>query len=399
MILSNLAQSLPHSGIREMMSRAGQVPGALRLEVGEPSFATPEHIVDAAMRAAREGATRYTAAAGVPTLREAVAERASARWGRPVPPAQVMVTAGAVNALSLAALTALDEGDEVLLPDPGWPNYVGMARVTRAAVRLYPMPVSNGLLPDPDDVAARVTPRTRALVINTPGNPTGVVWPPDVVRELVALANRHGLRLISDEIYEDFVYEGAHQSAAESDDQVVYVSGCSKSYAMTGWRLGFAVAPEPVVAAMERLQEAMVSCASSVSQAAAEAALRGPQDCVVAMGEAYARRRAMVVEALEPAGMLPVRPTGGFFALADLHAVGLRGSELAFAALEEAHVATVPGAGFGAAADTMLRLSFAASDEHVREGCARLRDFRDRRAGAHQNASATPSLRGSDAPA
>jgi aspartate/methionine/tyrosine aminotransferase len=201
------------------------------------------------------------------------------------------------------------------------------------------------------------------------------------------------VRLIADEIYEDLMFGPPHVSAAERGEDVVYVSGVSKTYAMTGWRLGWAIAPEHVVSAMEKLQEPLLSCASSVSQAAAEAALRGPQDCVDDMRAAYARRREAVIAALEPAGLLPVLPRGGFFALADLRGTGLAGLGLARTVLEEARVATVPGAAFGSSIDAMVRVSFAAADEHVIEGCARLLDFHARR--AHQP-SATPSLRGSD---
>lgn len=377
---SKLAESLPSSGIREMMRRAGAMDDVVHLEVGEPSFRTPEHIVEAAFAAARGGATRYTPSAGIPSLREAVAERTSQRWQRPVSADQVMITAGAVNALALAAMATLDEGDEVLLPDPGWPNYVGMAKLTRAVPRAYALDPEFGYVPDPERVATLVTPRTKAMVINTPGNPSGAVFAPDVVLALARLAEQRGFRLISDEIYEDLVYGVPHVSAARDSDEVIYVSGCSKSYAMTGWRLGFAVAPAAVVELMEKLTEPLISCSSSVSQAAAEAALREPQDCVAQMRDAYRRRRDIVVRELEPAGVLPVPPTGGFFGLVELGDVGVSGLDLALTLLTEARIATVPGASFGATIDTTVRLSFAAPDKAVREGCARLLAFHERRA-------------------
>lgn len=395
--ISPLAESLPTSGIRDMMARAALLDGLVHLEVGEPGFQTPDHIVEAAFQAVREGATRYTPSAGVPALREAVAERVSARWGRPVGAAQVMITAGAVSALSTSVLATVGPGDELLLPDPGWPNYNSMAQLCGAVTRTYPLPAENGFVPDPDQIARLVTPRTRAMIINTPGNPTGAVFGPDVVRALVELSERHGFQLIADEIYEDLVFGAAHESAAREGEGAIYVSGCSKTYAMTGWRLGWAVAPEPVVRAMEKLVEPLVSCASSVSQAAADAALRGPQDCVAEMREAYQRRRDLVVDTLGPAGLLPVPPEGGFFALVDLGATGLKGMELALEVLDDARVATVPGAGFGTGIDSMVRISFAAADEDVAEGCARLLAFHERR-GAHQPI-ATPSLRGSEPPA
>ena len=387
--ISPLAQALPTSGIRAMMTRAALLDDVIHLEVGEPGFRTPDHILEAAFKAAREGATRYTPTGGVPALREAVAERVSARWERSVGPGEVIITAGAVSALATATLATVGRGEEVLLPDPGWPNYHSMVELCGASAVTYPLPASNGFVPDPAQIEALITPRTRAMIINTPGNPTGAVFAPDVVRELVRLAERHGFQLISDEIYEDLVFGTAHESAARRSDAPVYVSGCSKTYAMTGWRLGFAVAPEPVIRAMEKLQEPLVSCASSVSQAAADAALRGPQECVAEMREAYERRRDIVVETLGPAGLLPVAPTGGFFALVELGATGLSGMELGFEVLDETRVATVPGAGLGTTIDTMVRLSFAAADEDVAEGCARLLAFHDRRAGHQPSAMLT----------
>jgi aspartate/methionine/tyrosine aminotransferase len=384
---------MPASGIREMMGRAARMDDVVHLEVGEPGFRTPEHIIDAASRAARDGHTRYTPAAGIPALREAVADRVSERWGRAVTAEQVIVTVGGVNALALAGLASLDRGDEVLLPDPGWPNYASLAELTGATAVTYPLPAELGFAPDLDRLATLVTPRTRALVINTPGNPTGGVFDAGVVEGLVSLCDRHGIRLIADEMYEDFVFGASHASAGAAGEDVIYVSGCSKTYAMTGWRLGFAVAPEPVVTAMERLQEPLVSCASSISQAAAVAALRGPQDCVAEMRAAYERRRDTVVELLGPE-LVPVTPKGGFFAMVDLGATGLRGMELGLAVLESARVATVPGAAFGTTIDGFVRVSFAAADDDVREGCRRLLEFH----AAHQP-MATPSLRGSEPPA
>ncbi len=391
--LSQRALSMPASGIREMMGRAARMDDVVHLEVGEPGFRTPDHIIEAALRAARDGHTRYTPAAGVPALREAVADRVSERWGRAVTPGQVIVTVGGVNAIALAGLAALDPGDEVLLPDPGWPNYLSMAELAGATAVMYPLPTERGFAPDPDQLAALITPRTRALVINTPGNPTGGVFDAGVVEALVALCERHGIRLISDEMYEDLVFGTSHVSAGAGADEVIYVSGCSKTYAMTGWRIGFAVAPEPVVTAMERLQEPLVSCASSISQAAAVAALRGPQGCVGEMRDAYERRRDTVVELLGPE-LVPVTPLGGFYAMVDLGATGIRGMELGLAVLESARVATAPGAAFGTTIDGFVRVSFAGADEEVQEGCRRLLEFH----AAHQP-MATPSLRGSEPPA
>lgn len=361
-----------------MMGLASTMQGIVHLEVGEPSFPTPSHIVEAAVEAARSGRTGYTPTAGVPALRDAIAARASARWNRPVTADRVLVTAGAVGALANAVLATVDDGDEILLPEPGWPNYTSMARLCGATPRYYQLRAEHGFVPDPDDVAGLVTPRTKAMLINTPGNPTGVVFPAEVLDALVALSRRCGFTLISDEIYEDLVFDGEHVSAARHDDDVLYISGVSKSYAMTGWRLGFIIAPRDVVSAMEKLQEPLVSCAAAVSQAAALAALRGPQDCVATMRDVYRARRDYVARRLTHADVLPAVPAGAFYALVDLSDIGLSGMDLARQLLTEARVATAPGATFGSACDRMVRISFAVDDDELAEGCERLLAFRER---------------------
>lgn len=362
-----------------MMGLAATMRDVVHLEVGEPSFPTPPHIVEAAVEAARSGRTGYTPTAGVPALRGAVAARASARWDRTVTADRVMVTSGAVCALAIAGLVTVGAGDEILLPEPGWPNYHSMARLCGATPRSYRLRAEHGFVPDPDEVAALVTPRTKAILLNTPGNPTGAVVPAEVMDALVALSRERGFTVISDEIYEDLVFDGEHASAARLDEDVLYVSGVSKSYAMTGWRLGFVIAPRDVVSAMEKLQEPLVACAATVSQAAALAALRGPQDCVAAMRDVYRRRRDYVAGRLTHAGVLPVVPAGAFYALVDLSDTGLSGMELARALLTEARVATAPGATFGSSCDRMVRISFAVDDDELAEGCERILAFRDGR--------------------
>ena len=378
---SGVAEALPRSGIREVMELAAGLDGVIHLEVGEPSFKTPAHIVEAALAAARAGETKYTPNPGLPTVREAVAETYAVRWGRPVAPEQVLVTAGAVNAIVAMTMAVCEEGDEVLVPDPGWPNYESIVALARARVVRYPLRPERGYLPEPADVAARVTPQTKVLVVNTPANPTGAVFPAATVEALVRLAAERELYVISDEVYEALVFDGVHVPAARFDDRrVIAVSGCSKSYAMTGWRLGWAIADPALVALCGKVQEALVSCAPSVSQRAAEAALRGPQDCVVEMRAAYQHRRDLVRAELEPAGLLPTTPQGAFYALVDLRRTGLSSRELTRALLEEERVATAPGWTFGEVAEGMVRISLATAEPDLVEGCRRIRRFAERHA-------------------
>jgi aspartate/methionine/tyrosine aminotransferase len=376
---SALAQALPRSGIREVMDLARQMDDVIVLVVGEPSFNTPSHIIDAAATAAHQGTTKYTPNAGLPGVRAAVAERYTRKFGRPVTPNEVLVTAGAVNALAAVVAAIAEEGDEILIPDPGWPNYVAMIELARTVAVRYPLLPENGYRPDLTELEARITPRTKAIVINNPSNPTGAVFSAETVEGLVALARKHDLWLISDEVYEDLIFDGEHVPAARFDaERVITVSGVSKSYAMTGWRIGWAITNPELVALCGKIQEALVSCPPAVSQAAAEAAVRGPQGAVEEMRLAYQRRRDLVRDILEPTGLLPTIPEGAFYALIDLRAAGIPSRDLSRMLLEEERVAAAPGSTFGEVAEGMVRISLATADDDLAEGCRRIVRFAER---------------------
>ena len=373
---SALAQALPRSGIREVMELARQMDDVIVLVVGEPSFNTPAHIIDAAAEAAHAGTTKYTPNAGLPGLRSAVAERYSARFGREVTPGEVLVTAGAVNALAAIVAAIAEDGDEILIPDPGWPNYVAMIELARVAPVRYRLEPEQGYRPDLATIEAQITPRTKAIIINNPSNPTGSVFDEATVRGLLDLARKHDLWLISDEVYEDLIFVGEHVPAARFDsERVITISGVSKSYAMTGWRIGWAITNPELVALCGKIQEALVSCPSAPSQAAAEAAVRGPQEMVEEMRVAYQRRRDLVRDIFLPLGMLPAVPEGAFYALVDLRAAGIPSRDLSRMLLEEEHVAAAPGSTFGDVAEGMLRVSLATADDELREGCERIVRF------------------------
>ena len=382
--LSPVALAIPRSGIREIKQAADAMTDVLHLEVGEPSFGTPPHIVEGAFEAASAGATRYTSNYGIAPLRQAIADRYAAKWGTAVSPEQVLVGHGGVNAIAATTYAIVEPGDEVLVPDPGWPNYVSIVSLIRGVPVRYPMRAEDGYRPDPAAVEQLITPRTKILILCNPGNPTGAVWDADTVRAMVDLARRHDLYVISDEIYEELVFDGEHVPATrfDEDGRVVSVSGFSKTYAMTGWRLGWAVGSPELILLAGKLQEPMVSCPSSVSQAAGLVALTGPQEAVGRMREAYRRRRDVAVEILGAAGLLPVTPRGAFYAMVDLRATGMPSRDLAFALLEEERVACAPGDTFGAVAEGFLRISLASSDEEVAEGCRRIVAFAARHAAA-----------------
>jgi len=274
---STRASGLPRSAIREIMSLAAGRPEVIHLEVGEPDAPTPSYIIEAAMRAAREGWTRYAPNAGLPSLRRKVAERVSRRLGTQVAEGRIVVTTGAVGGLFSALMSVLDPGDEVLVPDPGWPNYAAIAHLAGAQAVRYRLFPDKGFLPDLEEVRRLTTERTKAILINTPGNPTGTLFSRELMRGVIEHARRAGLYVVSDEVYEDMVFEGEHVSAGAfgADDRVFVVSGASKSFAMTGWRLGWLVCPPQLAGVVTALQEPMTSCASTIAQKAAEAALAG----------------------------------------------------------------------------------------------------------------------------
>jgi aspartate aminotransferase/aminotransferase len=382
---SRLAESLPRSGIREVMEFASSLEGVIHLEVGEPSFNTPDHIIEAALAAARDGSTKYTPNAGIPAVRRAVAEHYSRRWDRAVQPDDILLTAGAVNAIMSMIAALVDDGDEVLIPDPGWPNYVGIARLNRATPVRYPLRPERGYLPDPAELDALITLRTKVLILNNPGNPTGAVFPVETIEALVRLAADRNIVVISDEVYESIIFDGEFVPASRFDaGHVITVSGCSKSYAMTGWRLGWAITRPALVTLAGKVMESQVSCASSVSQRAAEAAVTGPQTCVEEMRAAYHRRRDLVRAELEPARLLPNVPSGAFYAMVDLRALGRPSQEITRLLLEEERVATAPGSTFGEVAEGFIRISLATADNDLLQGCRRIRRF----AARHTPASA-----------
>jgi aspartate aminotransferase/aminotransferase len=379
--ISSLASSIERSGIRDLMDAAREMGEPIvHLEVGEPSFTTPAHIIEAAFEAAAAGATRYTQSGGILPLRQAIADRYAAKWDKPITANMVMASHGGVNAINSSIFALVDRGDEVLVPDPGWPNYRQILNLVGATSVLYPMTVENGYLPDPDSLERLITSKTRMIIICNPGNPTGAVWPAETVKAVMSLAAKHDLYVLSDEIYEELVFDGLHVPAATFDDdnRVITVSGFSKTYAMTGCRLGWAIADTPVLTMINKMLEPLISCPSSVSQQAGIAALTGTQQPVGVMREAYRKRRDLAVEILEPAGLLPVRPSGAFYAIVDLRETGMAGRELALALLAEQRVAAAPGDTFGKVlANGFLRISLASSDEDVAEGCRRLIAFRD----------------------
>ena len=372
---SSVVTALPASGIRRMMAKASAMTDVARLDVGEPQFATPAHIVEAACSAATHGATKYTPSGGLQSTREAIAAAIAADTGTPVTWENVVVTVGAVGALVSAVRAVLDHGDELLVPDPGWPNYMSLARVSGAEPRRYALDAASGFVPTRRELEAACTPRTRAVLINTPGNPTGAVFSRDAVEDVLEFAREHDLYVISDEVYAKIVYDRPFVSAwgHGEDDRVIVANSVSKTYSMTGWRLGWALAKPEVAALIAKLQEAYISCAPTISQKAVEAALSGDQSCVSAFREAYRDNFDIAVEELERQGISCTRSAGSFYLWLD---VGCEDSWVfADRLLDERHVAVAPGEAFGDQGRGRVRLSLASSQEQVRRGARELGEF------------------------
>jgi len=370
--VSELTARIPRSGIRAIMERAMEIPGAIRLEVGEPMFPTPPHIVEAAVEAARAGYTKYTANAGIPSVREAAAERLRREYAIDLPIERICISVGGVGAIATALRVATDVGDEVLIPDPGWPTYEMTVGAAGAIPRRYRLESANGFLPRVADLDQLVGARTKAIIVNSPSNPLGTVLAPESVRELTAWAARRNLFVIADEVYDSIVFDGVHASFLAEDgyEGLIVVFAVSKTYAMTGWRIGYAVAAPRVSAQMAKMQEASVACAPGVSQKAAEAALRGPQDCVRAMCLAYRKNRDTAMQILDRHGIRYQVPGGAFYLWVE---AGCRDSR-AFAddLLANRGVAVAPGETFGPAGRHYVRVSLASPEAALREGVTRL---------------------------
>ena len=372
---------MPVSRIREIMELAWGDPEAIHLEVGEPDFPTPEHVVDAAHEAARMGRTRYSPNAGLPELREALAAKVTRRNGYEAHPDQVVVTQGGIQALYLVLLALLEPGDEVLLPDPAWPNFRMIAHLLGARVLPYPLVSEGGFLPRLEDLERLVTPRTRAILVNTPSNPLGTVVPRELVDTLLEFARRRDLWYISDEVYDEIVFDDAFVSAgavADASDRLVSVYSFSKVYAMTGWRVGYLVAPPDLAKLLTGMQEPIVSCVNTPAQMAALVAVTGPQDVVRKMRESYRERRDELLEILERGNLSSSQPSGAFYVWTDVSAANVPSMEFARSLIEREHVAVAPGSAFGDLGEGYVRLSLASSREDLLDGASRLVRFINR---------------------
>jgi aspartate/methionine/tyrosine aminotransferase len=352
----------------------------VHLEIGEPDFDTPPQVVAAGIAALERGETHYTPSAGIAPLREAIAHWLGERRGLAVDPAQVIATPGAKPIMFYALLALLEEGDEAIYPDPGFPIYASM--IAFAGARGVPLPLRerNGFDPDLDELRSLVTPRTKAIIVNSPHNPTGAVLSPAAVREIARFARERDLWVLTDEIYGEILYEGAHRSLLAEDgmaERTILLDGFSKTYAMTGWRLGFGVFPRPLVEPVTKLVTNSVSCTATFVQRAGIAALSSRPPEVDAMIRSFHERRDAIVAGLRAVpGITCLVPKGAFYAFPNVTGLGAGDSaRVADRFLYEAGVAVLAGTAFGRAGEGHLRLSYANSLANIRTAVARIAEW------------------------
>ena len=377
--ISNKSQKTPHSVIREMFALQTGLDNVISFALGEPDFTAPQHVIDATVASLQRGETHYTPNAGIPALRQAVSELYKRR-GLDYKPSEVLIGAGAISMLNIACTAMLDIGDEVLVPDPGWANYVGLMMQVGAVPVPIRLKEENGFMYDVADLQAALTPKTKMILLNSPSNPTGGVASADNLRQIADFAKANDLYILTDEIYRELLWDDEPYTSIASfpgmKERTVVVDGFSKTYAMTGMRLAWAVAPEEVIVVMTKLLENVLSSVNEGMQWGGVAALNGSQECVEEMKRQYRRRREIIVGGLnDMKGVSCLMPKGAFYAFPNISKLGIPSREFAMRLLKEKHVVVVPGTGFGDGGEGFVRLAYATSEDNIREGLRRMKEF------------------------
>jgi aspartate/methionine/tyrosine aminotransferase len=374
---ANLKKIKP-SGIRKLFDLAQEKKGLVSFGIGEPDFVTPAHIREAAKKALDEGYTRYTPNLGFPEFREVLANKLKQKNKISVTPEEVVVTSGGTEALFFAFYTLINPGDEIIIPDPGFVTYESQVYFSGGTPVHFPLWGENNFHPDLEELKNYITPKTKAILLNSPSNPTGATFDKDELLAIAQLAQEKDIFVISDELYEDIVYDGREHISIASlpgmKERTISIFGFSKSYAMTGWRLAYLAAPLDLVKEIAKLLQNTSVCANSIAQRAGLSAIQGSQDCVKEMFTAYNKRRNVLTKGLnEIKGLSCHAPEGTFYAFVNIKETGMTSEELSMYLLEECKVVTVPGTAFGRQGEGYIRLSFATSLDMVKEGIARIK--------------------------
>lgn len=376
--LADSTINYPESGIRVMFELATKFPNAINLSIGEPNFETAVHIKEAAIKAIQDDHTKYSLNAGLYELRQAIANRYNKEFSYDFLPENVMVAAGGIEAIFLALAAIINPGDEVIIPDPAYPNYCGTVTMLGGNIIRVPLYEEKNWKLQSVDLENVITSKTKVLIINYPTNPLGAILDKSDLVKLAKVVKKHNIIVISDEVYDKIIYDNyIHCSMSQIDDvkkQVLVINSMSKSYAMTGWRLGFILGNKEIIENIPKLQEGIVSCLPPFIQMAAVAALNGPQECVDEMVLHYKRRRDIMVDGLNSIkGFKCFKSEGSFYAFANIKAFGKSSEEFAIELLKEAGVICVPGSAFGNMGEGYIRFSFANSDENLIEAIRRIR--------------------------
>jgi len=373
---SKLSQEIAPFYVLEVLERAREIEATgakvIHFEVGETDFETPAAACEEAIAAINEGDTRYTHSLGIRELREAISADYKESYGVDVSPDRIVVTMGSSPALFLSMLALLDPGDEIVITDPHYACYPQLIKIAGGVPKKVRIYEEEGFQPDVSRIKAAITPRTKAVLINSPANPTGVVLDPSVLRDIAAL----GVPVISDEIYHGLVYSGEARTMLEFREDAITVNGFSKLYAMTGWRLGYVIVPEALVRPVQKLQQNLFISPSPIAQRAGVAAMRRGKGEVLGMVKKFSERRTMLIEGLRNLGLSSsAEPSGAFYVFVNASKLSNDSLALAFDILEKAHVAVTPGVDFGEGGEGYLRLSYATSPENIEEGLRRLATY------------------------
>ena len=384
--LSDRIRSVPPSGIRRFFEIAATMDNVISLGIGEPDFVSPQPVIDAAKASLDAGRTGYTANLGLRDLRDAIAADLDARYGVTYDPAsEIVVTIGASEAMMISMLALLDPGDEILIPEPCFVAYGPQARFAGGTVVPVPTRFETDFQVTAEDIESRITPRTKALFLGYPNNPTGAVLRRETMEEIADVCRRHDLFVLSDEIYDRLVYGEAHARGHVSVpalegmwERTILLGGFSKGYAMTGWRIGYACAPKPLMDQIYKAHQYVVMSAPTMGQVGALAGMQHAQDAVETMRQAYDARRRAIVDGLRAAGLPTFEPEGAFYAFPDVSSTGLSSEDFAQGLLHEERVAVVPGDAFGPSGAGYVRCSYATSLENVTEAVRRIGAFAER---------------------
>jgi aminotransferase len=378
--LSKVTQNYPASGIRKMFELAGKYDNVISLTVGEPAFDTPANIKNAAKMSLDNNNTHYVSNAGIPELRKAIAEKYNRLIGEHYTHDNVMVAIGGMEAIFLALLATVNPGDEVLIPDPGYPNYEGQTVILGAKAVKVPIYEKHSFNIQAKDIENAITEKTKVLILNSPSNPLGSVLSRDDLAEIAEVVKKYDLFVISDEVYEEIIFDGhRHHSISqfpEIRENVLVINSLSKTYAMTGWRIGYVVGCQKIIGSMPKIQEGIASCVSHFIQDAAVEAIENSGESVKYMQEEYSRKRDIVIEEINGIKGLEYKGSpGSFYAFVNIKSSGMTSQEFAERLVVQEQVLVVPGSAFGSMGEGYVRIVFAGSDNDLREAFKRINRF------------------------